>query len=226
MRFSIATAVIAASAVALLSTHVSAALTEKEKADIREMDGDNAVLCPPCLQKAMHNHFPHACARNLDPNQVRMEATDEEEHCVCVAFQDLSWMKADCSFECPYVFNPKSMAMFLHSSKIDGCDKWIDFETGMEIPVKGHLTKDPSYKPEVYEIAPEPPKDETVAEEEDDGRGYDVSVKITTEASDAKLKEERERLELESGLKVEPAVVEESKTEAEAETEKTTKDEL
>ncbi|GJJ72021.1 hypothetical protein EMPS_04378 [Entomortierella parvispora] len=216
MRFSIAATLIAASAVALLS-QVSAALTEQEKADIREMDGDNANMCPPCLQKAMNNHFPHACDKDLDTGRVRPEgATDSEEHCVCVAFMDLHWMKADCSFECPYVFNEKTMGFFLHSSKIEGCDKWIDFETGLEKQVKGHLTKDPSYKPEVYEIAPEPPKDEAIATEEEDERLYDVTVSITTEESDAKLKaekEEKERLELESGIKVDPVVAKEAEAE-------------
>jgi len=223
MRFSITAALIAASTVALFS-QVSAALTEQEKADIREMDGDSANLCPPCLQKAMHNHFPHACEQGLDTGRVRPEgATDSEEHCVCVSFMDLHWMKADCSAECPYVFNEKTMAFFLPSSKIEGCDKWIDFETGMEKPVKGHFAKDPNYKPEVYEIADPPVIDQSLlAEDDDDSRPYDVSVKVTTEESDAKLKaekEEKERLELESGLKVEPVAAQEAEPVAAKETE-------
>ncbi|KAF8941049.1 hypothetical protein EDD21DRAFT_422134 [Dissophora ornata] len=196
MRFSIATAVIAISTLALHSRstcQVSAALTPQERAAFELKEGPNPNYCDPCLQKAMHNHFPHACAPDLDNNAANFRPSgpnDDEERCVCVAFQNLDWMKADCSLECPYVHNPVSMQYFLPASKIEGCDKWIDFETGEEKTVEGFAPKDPAHEPEAFAIAPPPPKEE--GEEELDGtHRFTVSVKTKDD--------EQARLELKSG---------------------------
>ncbi|KAF9980203.1 hypothetical protein BGZ75_008708 [Mortierella antarctica] len=206
MRFSFGSTLAVATTLALLSsrtTHVSGALNAQERAAIELQEGPQANFCPPCLQKAMHNHFPHACRRDLDTDEANTRpsgSTEEEERCVCMAFRDLFWMKADCSLECHYVHNEKAMKYFLPAEKIEGCDKWIDFENGgKEKEVEGFATKNEDHQPEVYEIAPPPPKAEGEDEddEEDDG-GYKVSIKVTTqEEDDAKAKA---KLELESGL--------------------------
>ncbi|KAG0255279.1 hypothetical protein BG011_005210 [Mortierella polycephala] len=185
-----------------LALTVSGALTAQERAEIELKEGSRANFCPPCLQKAMHNHFPHACAPDLDSDAAnhRVEgSTPQEERCVCVSFQDLSWMKADCSKECDYVHSEQNMKFFLPSEKIEGCDKWIDFATGKEKDVEGFTPKNEDHKPEVFPIVDPPPKaeGEKVEEEgETDERAYKVSVKVTTAEDDAK-----KQLELESGLK-------------------------
>ncbi|KAF9563062.1 hypothetical protein EC968_005000 [Mortierella alpina] len=226
MRFSIGSTLAVATTLALLSSRaqqVSGALNAQERAAIELKEGPNTNFCPPCLQKAMHNHFPHACRADLDTDEANARpsgSTEEEERCVCVAFKDLFWMKADCSLECHYVHNEKAMRYFLPADKIEGCEKWIDFETGEEKEVKGFATKNPDHQPEVYEIAPPPPKAEGEEEDEDDDGGYKVSVKITTAEDDAKAKE---KLELESGLKseIEPTKEEEvKKTETKPEDQK------
>ncbi|KAF9155616.1 hypothetical protein BG015_009171 [Linnemannia schmuckeri] len=196
MRLSTSITLLAVSTLALLSSRtmngreassgVSAALSVEEVLAIEEREGSNANLCPACLQKAMHNHFPHACDRDMDStvaNERPTGATDREERCVCVAFQDLFWMKADCSAECAYTHRPKSMQYFLPASKIEGCDRWLNFETGEELIVEGHPAKDPNYKPQVYEIAPPPPN--MVDDENDDGRA-EIAASYTTPESDAK----------------------------------------
>ncbi|KAF9904204.1 hypothetical protein EC991_002952 [Linnemannia zychae] len=195
MRLSTSITLLAVSTLALLSSRtmngrdassgVSAALSVEEVIAIEEREGSNANLCPACLQKAMHNHFPHACDRDMDStvaNERTSGPTDREERCVCLAFQDLFWMKADCSSECPYTHRPKSMQYFLPASKIEGCDKWLNFETGEELTVEGHPPKDPNYKPEIFEIAPPPP---SMAEEDenDDGRA-EVTASFTTAEMD------------------------------------------
>ncbi|KAF9947001.1 hypothetical protein BGZ72_010953 [Mortierella alpina] len=216
MRFSIGSTLAVATTLTLLSSRtaqVSGALNAQERVAIELKEGPNANFCPPCLQKAMHNHFPHACRADLDTDEANARptgSTAEEERCVCVAFRDLFWMKADCSLECHYVHNEKAMKYFLPASQIEGCDKWIDFEQGgQEKEVEGFAPKNEEHRPEVFEIAPPPPKAEGDEDEDDDG-GYKVSVKITTAEGDAKAKAQ---LELESGLKPE---IEKSKgTEAE-----------
>ncbi|KAK3820956.1 MAG: hypothetical protein J3R72DRAFT_459443 [Linnemannia gamsii] len=194
MRLSTSITLLAVSTLALLSSRtmngrdassgVSAALSTEEVLVIEEREGSNANLCPACLQKAMHNHFPHACDKDMDSNIANERATgatEREERCVCVAFQDLFWMKADCSAECAYTHRPKSMLYFLPASKIEGCDKWLNFETGEELAVEGHPSKDPNYKPEVFEIAPPPPNMEE--DENDDGRA-EVTASYTTAETD------------------------------------------
>ncbi|KAF9918676.1 hypothetical protein BX616_006759 [Lobosporangium transversale] len=193
MRFSIATTIIVASSLA--SSLVSGALTPQERTAFELSAGPDPNYCQPCLEKAMHNHFPHACPKDINSDAANYRpsgATDTEERCVCVAFQDLFWMKADCSKECPYVHNNNTMKNFLPSSKIEGCDKWIDFETNQEKVIEGFAIKNPDHKPEVFEIVAPP----QVAEGEDDptdigedGR-YKVSVSITTKESEAKAKEQ------------------------------------
>ncbi|KAG0349375.1 hypothetical protein BG004_007002 [Podila humilis] len=176
----------------LSSSLVSAALTKGEIAEIQLSEGPEAKLCPPCLQKAMHNHFPHACARDLDPQAANYRpegANDTEERCVCLAFQDLFWMKADCSAECPMVFNEAGMQYFLPASKIEGCDRWLNFETGEELVVEGFPLKDKNHKPEVFEIVEAPPTPEG-EEEEDDGR-----VKVTVNLTHRELTEEEKAKE-------------------------------
>ncbi|KAF9281326.1 hypothetical protein BGZ68_006719 [Mortierella alpina] len=225
MRFSIGSTLAVATTLALLSSrtaHVSGALNAQERVAIELKEGSNPNFCPPCLQKAMHNHFPHACRADLDTDEANARptgATEEEERCVCVAFKDLFWMKADCSLECHYVHNEKAMKYFLPAEKIEGCDKWIDFETGKEKEVEGFAPKNEDHQPEVFEIAPPPPKAEGEEEDEDDDGGYKVSIKVTTEEGDAKAKA---KLELESGLKpeIEPSKEKEAtKTETETKTE-------
>ncbi|KAF9584671.1 hypothetical protein BGW38_005630 [Lunasporangiospora selenospora] len=193
MHLSTAIAIIAASA---LTIFADAALTPAEKASIDLKAGfSDTNYCGPCLSKAMNNHFPHACAPGMNSDMINARPAGpsaEEEHCLCVAFQDLSWMKADCSAECPYVHQKATMKYFLPSSKIEGCDKWINFETGEEKVVDGHGIKDPSHVPEVFAIADAPPSIQKAAE---DDKGYDVTINVTM---DDKKKEE-----LESGSKEE-----------------------
>lgn len=101
-------------------------------------------------------------------------------------------MKADCSAECAYTHRPKSMQYFLPASKIEGCDKWLNFETGEELTVEGHPVKDPNYKPQVYEIAPPPPN---MADDEDDDGRAEISASYTTPESEAKKAVEAEAKE-------------------------------
>ncbi|KAF9427719.1 hypothetical protein BGZ94_004321 [Podila epigama] len=233
MRFSFTTSVVTLSiTLALLSTPlVSAKLTPAEIAEVHLKEGPDAKLCPPCLQKAMHNHFPHACARDLDPNEANYRPTgptDVEERCVCLAFQDLFWMKADCSFECPHVFNEAGMKYFLPSSEIEGCDRWLDFETGAEKVVEGFPTKDKNHKPEVYEIAEAPPVEEGA--EEDDGR-VKVSVhmthrELTEEEKKAKLEADAAAPEIDGNQEKESEATQEKKDAAAPEAESPKKDEL
>ncbi|KAF9293055.1 hypothetical protein BGZ88_005855 [Linnemannia elongata] len=206
MRLSTSLTLLAVSTLALLSSRtmngretssgVSAALSVEEVRAIEDREGSNANLCPACLQKAMHNHFPHACDSDMDSNVANERltgATEREERCVCLAFQDLFWMKADCSAECVYTHRPKSMQYFLPASKIEGCDKWLNFETGEELAVEGHPAKDPNHKPEVYEIAPPPPNMED--DENDDGRAA-ISASYTTAESEEKKAVEAEAKEV------------------------------
>ncbi|KAG0026395.1 hypothetical protein BGZ81_006405 [Podila clonocystis] len=229
MRFSTSSVLALSATLALLSsTLVSAALTPAEIAEVQLKGGADAKLCPPCLQKAMHNHFPHACARDLDPNEANYRpsgATDTEERCVCLAFQDLFWMKADCSAECPHVFNEAGMKYFLPASEIEGCDRWLNFETGEEKVVEGFPLKNKDHKPDVFEIVAPPPLAE--GEEQDDGR-VKVSINLghrekTEEEKLAEL-EEKKAAEIEGEEKKEEVKEEKKATEPEAETIK--KDEL
>lgn len=219
MRFSTTSVLALSATLALLSsTLVSAALTPAEIAEFQLKEGPDAKLCPPCLQKAMHNHFPHACARDLDPNEANYRpsgATDIEERCVCLSFNDLSWMKADCSAECPHVFNEAGMKYFLPASEIEGCDRWLNFETGEEKEVEGFPLKDKNHKPEVFEIVAPPPQEAAQGEdEEDDGR-----VKVTINFGKDKLPEKKEE-------KKEQEKKEEEAKAAEPEAEAIKKDEL
>ncbi|KAG0361592.1 hypothetical protein BC939DRAFT_435970 [Gamsiella multidivaricata] len=207
MRFSTATTIVAVSTLALLSSRssssyqVSAALTSQERAAL-ELKDPSPNFCAPCLQKAMHNHFPHACAADFDSEAANFRpegSTDEEERCVCVAYQDLYWMKADCSQECPYVHNNKTMSFFLPAEKIEGCDKWIDFEQHKEKVIEGWPTKSPDHKPEVFEIVTPAPDEALDVDEDEAARDYTISVSITTKEDDEK--KAKAKLELESGMK-------------------------
>ncbi|KAG9323851.1 hypothetical protein KVV02_007861 [Mortierella alpina] len=160
MRFSTAASLVALSSLGLLITPsfhsnglASAALTPEERIQVEAKDPENPNYCPACLKKAMINHFPHACPKDLEP----MEATTrpegprpDEQRCVCVSFMDLYWMKLDCAQECTFVHDAEAMKHFLPSSSIPGCDKWVDFVSGEEKEVEGFEKKDTQYKPEVF----------------------------------------------------------------------------
>ncbi|KAG0214319.1 hypothetical protein BGX28_002427 [Mortierella sp. GBA30] len=160
MRFSTAFGLVTISSLVLLITPafhsngvVSAALTAEERIEVEAKDPGNPNYCPACLKKAMINHFPHACPKDLEP----MEATTRpegprphEQRCVCISFMDLYWMKLDCTQECTFVHDVEAMSHFVPASSIPGCDKWVDFETGKEKEVEGFEKKDPSHKPEVF----------------------------------------------------------------------------
>ncbi|KAF9972617.1 hypothetical protein BGZ73_004242 [Actinomortierella ambigua] len=178
MRFTRTTFnLLALSALAILS---QAALTQEEEAAYIAKEGPDANLCAPCLEKAMNNHFPHACPKDIDyqaANSRPTGATPQEERCVCVSFHDLYWMKADCSKECLYVHNPQAMAHFLPASQIEGCGNWIDFTTNQEKEVEGFPAKDPNHKPEVFPIYT--PSPEEMKAFDGDGRTYDVKATAT-----------------------------------------------
>ncbi|KAF9433440.1 hypothetical protein BGZ76_009460 [Entomortierella beljakovae] len=225
MRFT--SAILALSSLALLASKASAALTPQEHAAYELKYGSGANFCTACIEKALHNHFPHACPADLDSQEANYRPsgpTEVEQRCICVAFQDLYWKKADCSKECPYVFNEGTMKFFLNSDKIPGCDKWIDFEAGEEKVIEGFSIKNPDHKPELFELAEAPEIDPT---DEDPDRGYTFSVSVT-------LDEEKEKarlaaLELEGNAEAEVKVESEEKKvvpeEKKPETE-TKKDEL
>ncbi|KAF9167457.1 hypothetical protein DFQ27_005121 [Actinomortierella ambigua] len=201
MRFTRTTfTLLALSTLAILS---QAALTKEEEAAAIAKDGPNANLCAPCLEKAMNNHFPHACSKDIDyeaANSRPSGATPTEERCVCVSFNDLYWMKADCSKECLYVHNPQAMAHFLPASQIEGCGNWIDFETGQEKEVEGYPAKDPNHKPEVFELHVPSPED--MAAFDSDGRTYDVKTSVTFADDKKESKEAAENPEKEEEAKV------------------------
>ncbi|KAF9186013.1 hypothetical protein BGZ51_001365 [Haplosporangium sp. Z 767] len=162
MRITTAASLVALSALAILtispylSQHgtVSAALTPEERIQVEAKDPGNPNYCPACLKKAMHNHFPHACPKNMDAlGASRTEGevpSPEEERCVCVSFMDLYWMKEDCSKECSFVHDASAMEHFLPAKSIPGCDKWIDFETNELKEIDGFKNKDPNHKPELF----------------------------------------------------------------------------
>ncbi|KAF8977760.1 hypothetical protein BGZ46_007142 [Entomortierella lignicola] len=198
MRFSIALTTVAVSSLAFLSSRVSAGLSEAEKA-AHLLKNPGVNYCDVCITKAMHNHFPHACPDNLNNMEANTRptgATDTEERCLCISFQDLSWMKADCSAECPFTHNAKTMRFFLPASKIEGCDKWIDFETNEERIVDGFEPKRADHVPEVFEIAPAPEgeADDDYDDTIDDEGHFKTSFKFTfdeeTIAAAKKFKEE------------------------------------
>ncbi|GJJ76412.1 hypothetical protein EMPS_08771 [Entomortierella parvispora] len=157
MHISASKTILAFSSLALLllsqNNGVEARLTAEERLEAEIKYPDNPNYCPPCLQKAMANHFPHACPKSLEP----IEGTDrpngplpEEQRCVCVSFQDLYWMKEDCERECTFVNDPEAMKNFMPANQLPGCDRWVDFATGEEKDVEGFPKKDPNYKPKVY----------------------------------------------------------------------------
>ncbi|KAG0245151.1 hypothetical protein B0O80DRAFT_458916 [Mortierella sp. GBAus27b] len=241
MRPSIATAItiVSVMAMTLLScsstTSVSAALTEQEKVAHKEKFGSSVDYCGPCLSKAMHNHFPHACAADLDPTAANnREATPEEDRCVCIAFKDLYWMKADCSAECNYVHSEKAMQYFVTSDKMPGCDKWVNFETGQENVIEGFAPKDPDHKPEAFEIAPPPPmpENEDLNNMDEDGRlkinmhlGFDKKTEAQREleglmTKEAKEADKEEAKEKEAKTETKQQDSESKKTEPEAENKK------
>ncbi|KAF9362728.1 hypothetical protein BGX34_005617 [Mortierella sp. NVP85] len=230
MRLSIATALATVSTLALLSSsRVSAALTAQERADYELKNGPEPNYCEPCLQKAMHNHFPHACAADIDSQAANNRAggsTPEEERCVCVAFRDLAWMKADCSLECPYTHSENAMQYFLPVEQIEGCDKWIDFKTRQEKNVDGFAPRNPDHVPEVFPIAPPPEKPEGQEVEENDGR-YKVKVSVgfdkTKKAEELEGEKSKEEADQEAKEEEKPAVEAETQPEAEAQSEAETK---
>ncbi|KAF9289856.1 hypothetical protein BGZ68_008455 [Mortierella alpina] len=174
MRFVTTASIFALSALGLLITPsfnsnglASAALTPEERIQVEAKDPGNPNYCPACLKKAMINHFPHACPKDLEP----MEATTrpegprpDEQRCVCVSFMDLYWMKLDCEQECTFVNDPEAMKNFLPASSIPGCDKWVDFVSGEEKEVEGFEKKVDQYKPEVFTVEKDEP---SVAEAEE-----------------------------------------------------------
>ncbi|KAK3836524.1 MAG: hypothetical protein JOS17DRAFT_734426 [Linnemannia elongata] len=166
MHYSTATVLIAATSLALLacstltstsiSNYATAALTPQERLETESRDSANPNYCPDCLKKALVNHFPHACPSDLQPMVAITRPsgpTPAERRCICVAFLDLFWMKADCSAECAFVHDSDAMSHLLSAKSIPGCDKYVDFETGTELEIEGFEKKDPAYKPEVYQQA-------------------------------------------------------------------------
>ncbi|CAO3572316.1 unnamed protein product [Mortierella alpina] len=160
MRYTIAARLVAIASLGLLLTPsfhshglASAALTPEERIQVEAKDPGNPNYCPACLKKAMANHFPHACAKDVDPVEATTRPEGprpDEQRCVCVSFMDLYWMKLDCAQECSFVHDAEAMKNFLPSSSIPGCDKWVDFESGEEKEVEGFEKKDAEYKPEVF----------------------------------------------------------------------------
>ncbi|KAI8604294.1 hypothetical protein EDD21DRAFT_366692 [Dissophora ornata] len=196
MRFSTAATLVALSSLALLATSpslVSARLTSVERLEVEAKDPSNPNYCPACLQKAMHNHFPHACSKDLES----IEATSrpegprpDEQRCVCISFLDLYWMKLDCEQECAFVNDPEAMSHFLSADSIPGCDQWIDFETGKEKEVEGFEKKDLSHQPEVF-----PLEEETEGATENTEEEQEEDVKVADEpprAEDVKQEEDTE----------------------------------
>ncbi|KAG0254895.1 hypothetical protein BG011_005456 [Mortierella polycephala] len=162
MRISTAASLVALSTLTILTISpylnqhgtVSAALTPEERIQVEAKDPGNPNYCPACLKKAMSNHFPHACPKNMDALGASRTEGDvpspEEERCVCVSFMDLYWMKEDCSKECSFVHDAAAMEHFLPAKSIPGCDAWIDFETNELKEIDGFKNKDPNYKPELF----------------------------------------------------------------------------
>ncbi|KAG0325166.1 hypothetical protein BGZ99_001007 [Dissophora globulifera] len=132
---------------------VSARLTPEDRIRVEARDPGNPNYCPACLTKAMHNHFPHACAAKMDPLEAATRPgghRPDEMRCVCLSFMDVSWMKLDCEQECIYVNDSEAMSSFVHSKDIPGCDKYVDFDTGEEKEIEGFAKKDPTYQPETF----------------------------------------------------------------------------
>jgi hypothetical protein len=72
--------------------------------------------------------------------------------CICVGVKDLSWIKKNCSYEYPFVFDESTMNTFPKLSTIDGCDAHVDLETLEDIESDEYLNGDQNYQPEEYEI--------------------------------------------------------------------------
>ncbi|KAF9915426.1 hypothetical protein BX616_006182 [Lobosporangium transversale] len=158
---------------------VMAALTPQERIEVEAKNPENPNYCPACLQKAMSNHFPHACPKGIEPMNAHSRPegpTAQEQRCVCVAFRDLYWMKLDCQRECAFVNDPEAMTHFLPSDQIPGCDQWIDFETGEEKDVEGFDKRDPAHVPEKFEaVAADETPDAQANTEEEKGKGNEAN---------------------------------------------------
>ncbi|KAF9109688.1 hypothetical protein BGX27_007339 [Mortierella sp. AM989] len=238
MRFSTAAALVAVTSMALLTTSpfshentvVSAALTPEERIEVEAKDPNNPNYCPACLKKALHNHFPHACPKGVDPIAATTRAEGPQPHeqrCICFAFMELSWMKKDCSKECSFVHNPTAMEYFVSAQTIKGCDKWVDFEKGEEKEIEGYAKKDPNHKPEVFSTEKEgAAQDENNADEIKQEQKQDNDQVEKEKEDNAQVVQETEQVEAEASKvqpeepKVAEVVVEEPKAHRE------TKDEL
>ncbi|KAF9431034.1 hypothetical protein BGZ94_000033 [Podila epigama] len=205
MKFWTATALLTVTTLGLLCSSpfsgspvgVSARLTAEERKIVERRDPDNPNYCPACLKKAMSNHFPHACPQELarfDEHPTQMGPKPEEERCVCVAFMELSWMKADCQQECTFVKDERAMASFVKPMQMPGCAKFINFETGEVLEVDGIPNKDPDHKPVVYDKDDDSEEVEEASEEkktsEDDIKDNDGKNGKDGQANDQQEQEE------------------------------------
>ncbi|KAF9093595.1 hypothetical protein BGX29_009876 [Mortierella sp. GBA35] len=202
MRYSTASALIAISSLTLLAcssftnnnhgTFVSAALTPQERQETEARDPTNPNYCPDCLTKALVNHFPHACPPDLQPMQAISRPsgpTPTERRCICIAFLDLFWMKADCSAECSFVHDEDAMSGFLSAKSIPGCDQWVDLETMTEKEVEGFAKRDPDHTPEVFEQAT--PEEAVAADAEADSNAAVTEEEERKKNKDAGVKKEK-----------------------------------
>ena len=91
----------------------------------------------------------------MDPLKVMRQLGGpslQELRCICVGVKDLSWIKKDCSYEYPFVFDGSAMKVFPNPSTIDGCDAHVNLETLEEIESDEYPKGDPNYQLEEYEI--------------------------------------------------------------------------
>ncbi|KAF8932423.1 hypothetical protein EDD21DRAFT_371448 [Dissophora ornata] len=135
---------------------VSARLTVEEQDALLQSSAQGSPdFCSACLRKAMTNHFPHACSKDM-PDPISLASQDgqikpEIIRCLCVSFIDPMWMKQDCLSECEFVKHEAAMEMIPKVKDFPGCDNWVDLETFTELDVPGYTKRDPEHRPVVYD---------------------------------------------------------------------------
>ncbi|KAG0243567.1 hypothetical protein B0O80DRAFT_507419 [Mortierella sp. GBAus27b] len=144
---------------ASFSPTAHARLTSEERQLVLESSPSTPDYCSACLRKAMTNHFPHACDKDMQdpivlasqPSQV----TPEIVRCLCIAFIDPMWMKQDCLVECEFTKSEDSMKLIPKVHDFPGCNQWVDVKTMIELNIPGYPRRSLNHKPTVYEYSEE-----------------------------------------------------------------------
>jgi hypothetical protein len=144
---------------ATFSSTTYARLSPEERHLVLESSPSTPDYCSACLRKAMTNHFPHACYKDMpDPIVLASrpsQITPEIIRCLCIAFIDPIWMKQDCLVECEFTKSEGSMKLIPKVQDFPGCNQWVDVKSMMEQDLPGYPKRSAGYIPVVYEYSEE-----------------------------------------------------------------------